>query len=320
MVALWHDDMTVRDRIEYAVYLLLAWLVPLMPRRAMVWFGRRLGGLYYIFDRRGRSVGLENLARVFPERDDRERILRESLRLQGVALLDILWARRLTKGNVHEYLDLRHSEFADRIMAGDGAVCATAHYGSWEMLLSGGGLQGLPRTTFIAREIRNPLIDRRMTRLREQTGNKLVYREGAIIGCMSALKKGETVCAVIDMTIRPEQGAVYADFFGTPALTTTAMAMLAVRRKKPLYFVATRPVDKGYRYEFVWEEIEVDPGAGRDEETLRLTAELNRALERLIRRYPEPWIWTYKRWKARPTEIPGDYPSYALWWWPTGGN
>ena len=41
------------------------------------------------------------------------------MRLQGVALLDILWARRLTKDNVHEYLDLRpgHNEFADRIMA-----------------------------------------------------------------------------------------------------------------------------------------------------------------------------------------------------------
>ncbi|MHC4957191.1 MAG: lysophospholipid acyltransferase family protein [Planctomycetota bacterium] len=312
--------MTVRDRIEYAAYLVLAFLVPLLPRRAMVWLGRRLGGLYFIFDRRGRAVGRENLARVFPERTDRDAILRESLRLQGVALLDILWARRLTSDNAHKYLDIRpgHNEFADIIQAGTkGAVCATAHYGSWEMLLSGGGLHGLPRTTFIAREIRNPLIDKRMTRLREQTGNRLVYREGAIIACMSALKKGETVCAVIDMTIRPEQGAVYADFFGTPALTTTAMAMLAVRRKAPLYFVATRPVEKGYRYEFVWEEIEVDRTAERGAETVRLTGELNRALERIIRKHPEPWIWTYKRWKARPTEIPGDYPSYALWWWPT---
>ena len=31
----------------------------------------------------------------------------------------------------------------------------------------------------------------------------------------------------------------------------------------------------------------------------------------LIRRHPEHWLWTYKRWKRRPTPEQGRYPFYS---------
>jgi len=310
----------VRDRIEYAAYRLIALLVALLPRRAMVWCGRRLGGLYYRFNRRGRRIGLENLRRVFPDREDHAAVLHESLRLQGVAILDALWARRLNAANAHRYLDMRpgHCGFGDTVTREgfQGAVLPTAHYGSWEMLVGVSGLEDLPRGTAIVRRLSNPRIDRHARESRERLGNRLVYREGALVGCLAALRRGEMACSVVDMAVTPAQGGVYIDFLGTPALTSMALPMLAVRRKVPVYFLAARPVEKGYRYVLDWEKIEVDYEADRDLEVVRLAREINRVLERLIRRYPEPWIWTYKRWKYRPTEIPGTYPSYALWCWP----
>nr|WP_285963219.1 hypothetical protein [Oscillatoria laete-virens] len=31
----------------------------------------------------------------------------------------------------------------------------------------------------------------------------------------------------------------------------------------------------------------------------------------MIREKPEQWLWSYKRWKFRPTQEPGGYPYYS---------
>jgi KDO2-lipid IV(A) lauroyltransferase len=306
----------VRDLIEYAFYRAIAFVVPLLPRGAAVWLGRRLGGLYCLLDRRGRWVGRENLRRVFPDRTDHRRLLRRSMRSNGVALTDALWSARLTPRTVSRYLEVREEQLEllrDRLARGRGVVVATAHFGSWEMLNLAAGAMGLPRATFIARPVRNPLVDRHLRRMRERMGNRLVYRARALPACIGALKRGEVVCSVIDMAIMPAEGGLFVDFCGTPALTSGALPMLAVRRRAPLFFVVCRPLENGKRYVVESEEIEVRQTEDRDAEVRRLALELNRALERTLRAHPDVWIWNYKRWKARPSEMPANYPSYALW-------
>lgn len=284
----------------------------------MVWLGRRAGGLWYWFSRRARAVGIENLRRALPERRDHHRILRRSMRQQGLALADALWAARLTPETAARYLEAEPEDdraFRALLARGRGLVIATAHFGSWEMLnLAGGAWGGLPRATFIARPVRNPWIDRHLRLRRERGGNRLVYRDEALPACIGALRRGEIVCSVIDMVVEPKEGGLFVDFFETPALTSGALALLALRRGAPLVFMACRPLEDGRRYRIEFEEIPVDAAAAdREAEVLRLTRELSRALERLVRAHPEAWIWNYKRWRARPSELPGDYPGYALW-------
>ncbi len=307
----------MRRLIEYAAYRAIAFVVPLLPRRVAVALGRRLGGLYCLLDARGRRTGMENLRRVLPDRTDHRRLLQRAMRQSGVALIDALWSARMVPQDVPKYFDFpdeharRLRELASR---GRGVIIATAHFGSWEMLNLAAGALGLPRATVIARPVRNPLIDEHVRRMRERNGNRLVYRDQALPACIAALRKGELVCSVIDMAIRPEEGGVFVDFCGTPALTSGALAMLAVRRGAPLAFAVCRPLEGGRRYVLEAEVVDVRDTEDRDAEVVRVTAELNRLLERRLRELPEAWIWNYKRWKWRPCESPnGLYPSYALW-------
>jgi KDO2-lipid IV(A) lauroyltransferase len=307
----------LRQAVEYALYRAVALLVPLLPRRIAVFVGRRLGGLYGVLDRRGRRTGMENLHRVFPGRTDHRRVLQRAMRQTGAVLIDALWSARLRPERVPRYFDFpeEHARsLAELAARGRGVVIATAHFGSWEMLNLAAGALGLPRSTVIARPVRNPLIDRHLRRIRERHGNRLVYRDEALPACIGALRKGELVCSVIDMAIRPEEGGLFVDFCGTPALTSGALAMLAVRRRAPLAFAVCRPLEGGLRYVMEAEVIEVRDTEDRDAEVVRVTAELNRKLEEKLRAHPEAWIWNYKRWKWRPSESPaGIYPSYALW-------
>lgn len=306
----------MRRWVEYAAYRFLAALVPLLPRRGVVWLGRRLGALHHRLSPRSRRVGFENLRRALPERADHAWILLESSRLQGAALLDALWSARLTAESARDLLEASGEDVGLllRLLGrGHGLVMATAHFGSWEMLNQAAKDRGLPRAIFIARPVRNALVDRHLRRQRERSGNRLVYREKALHACMGALRAGEIVCSVIDMAVLPSEGGIFADFLGTPALTSGALPLLAAARRAPLVFAVASPVGGGLRYRLHVEEIPVREGGDRDAEVLRLTLEMNRALERLVRKQPEAWIWSYKRWKSRPSELPGAYPSYALW-------
>ena len=306
---------TLRHVLEYLAYRAIGWLIPLLPRGAAVWFGRRLGGLYLIVSKRSRDVARENLARALPDHPEPRRLLRESFRLQGVVAVDMLWSRRLDEKSVARYVEWEPAAWqtiTEGLEEGRGLVTATGHYGSWEMLnLAGGAL--LPRSTVIARAFDNPWIDARIKRERERTGNRLVYRENALVKCLSALRKKEIVCSVIDMMVVPWQGAIYVDFFGMPALTSSALPLLAHRRKAPMGFITCRPIEKGRRYRVEIEKVDVDYDADQEVEVPRLTQAMSHALERVIRRHPEPWIWGYKRWKSRPSEIPSGYPDYSLW-------
>ncbi|HEX5137432.1 MAG TPA: lysophospholipid acyltransferase family protein [Planctomycetota bacterium] len=307
----------MRRLLEYGAYRALAFLVPFLPRTALAWIGHRLGALYYLASARDRRVGMENLRRVFPERDDHARMLRRSLKLQAVALLDALWAAKLHPERAARFVDAdmrQVEEVRSRIAAnGAGAVVATAHFGSWEMLNLSSRALGFPPATFIAREVRNPLIDRHLRRQRERGGNKLAYRAEALGACMAALRRGEVACSVIDISVLPEEGGLFVDFLGTPACTSAVLPLLAVRRSRLLYFLVCRPIDGGRRYRLEGEEIPIREDGDAEAEVFRLTRELNAALERAIRAHPEAWMWGYKRWKWRPSEMPGAYPTYSGW-------
>lgn len=305
----------MRRLLEYGLYRILAFLVPFLPRPALVWVGHRLGAAYYALSARDRRVGMENLRRVFPDRTDHRRILRRSLKLQAVALLDALWAAGMKPELAarHVRADERQVREAHERIRARGGVVATAHFGSWEMLNLSSRAFGLPAATFIARPVRNDLIDAHLRRQREKGGNRLVYRAQALGACMAALRRGEAVCSVIDIAVLPDEGGVFVDFLGTPASTSAALPMLAVRRAAPLYFLTCRPLDGGRRYLLEGEEIPIRRDADPDEEVLRVTRELSAALERAVRAHPEAWMWGYKRWKWRPSELPGAYPSYSSW-------
>jgi KDO2-lipid IV(A) lauroyltransferase len=307
----------LRKAVEYGAYRLLTVVVPLLPRFVVVAVGRALGGCFYWLSPRTRRVGLENLRRVFPDRRDHRRILRESAKVQAVALLDALWSVRLSRKAARRVVEIDHDDLArwEKLFGeGRGAVVATAHFGSWEMLNLGTGALKFPPVTFIARPVNNEWIDRHLRRTRERTGNTLVYRINALLACMAALRAGEIVASVIDMAIVPAESGVFLDFLGTPACTAIALPTLAVRRNAPLFFAVCRPVRGGLRYVLDITQIEFDPDGDRDEQTLRAAQALNRELEKRIREYPEYWLWGYKRWKWRPSEVGFEhYPSYSLW-------
>lgn len=110
-------------------------------------------------------------------------------------------------------------------------------------------------------------------------------------GLLRALKQGEAVGILPDQVPSGSEG-VWADFFGRPAYTMTLVGKLAQTTGATvlLAFGERLPWGRGF-------VIHIEP---MDE--LPEPAALNAAIERLVRRKPEQYFWSYQRYKV-PTGV-----------------
>jgi len=109
-----------------------------------------------------------------------------------------------------------------------------------------------------------------------------------------ALQKGEQVGLLPDQAPGAGEG-VWADFFGRPAYTMTLVTRLQRATGAAVVIGFAERLKEGRGYRLHAEEL---PAAGLDE------ARLNRAIERLVRRCPEQYLWSYNRYK-----VPAGAPS-----------
>ncbi|MBB5215447.1 KDO2-lipid IV(A) lauroyltransferase [Parapusillimonas granuli] len=113
-----------------------------------------------------------------------------------------------------------------------------------------------------------------------------------------ALKRGEAVGMLPDQVPGAGDG-VWAPFFGKQAYTMTLAGKLALQTGVAVILTAGErlPGGKGWRMHYLRlpEPLPADPQA--------LAAAINGAMETLIRRFPQQYLWSYNRYKI-PKEAP----------------
>ena len=119
-----------------------------------------------------------------------------------------------------------------------------------------------------------------------------------------ALRRGESVGMLPDQVPRGGEG-IWTPFFERPAYTMTLAAKLAVQTGVAVILTAGErlPNGKGWRIHYVRLP---EPLAN---DVNDLVPAINQAMEALIRRFPEQYLWSYSRYK-RPDGAPPrpDFP------------
>ena len=94
---------------------------------------------------------------------------------------------------------------------------------------------------------------------------------------------------------------MFVDFFGRPASTHKAIAILALEHQAPVVVGYARRIGPGFRYEVGCTEV-FDPAefTGTAADAQLLTQRYTAALETIIRRDPDQYLWLHRRWKHQP--------------------
>ena len=291
---------TVRDRVEYALYRVIAAVLRALPEGFAVALGGALGWFTGVVLRIRRDVVDENLARAFPERDARwrRRVGVESYRHFG---REAVVAFRIAHERPETVLARTEITGMDELLAaarGPGAIIATGHLGSWEVAAAALALRGVPIDGIAVRQ-RNPLFDRALRENRERLGARVVYRGVAGGEVLRSLREGRVPVMLADQD--GGGGGIFIDFLGHPASTTRGPALLAVRSGARLFggaFLA-RP-GSPRRYLGHAEPVDVPRTGDLTEDVRRLTQAYSDCLARLVLEFPEQYFWQHKRWKTRP--------------------
>lgn len=294
---------------------LLAWTVKWALRAAswpsfpMLWrAGGWLGDLAALVPNRSRAATRINLKLCFPELDDaaRARLERASLREAGRTILEIgalwTWERERVLGLVREVRGLEAFEAA--LAEKRGALGLTPHLGAWEMV----GLFAGSRYPFTAlyRPPRARELDQVYRSARERLGSRLVATDqNGVRTLYRVLASGEVVGILPDQD--PGRGSgMFVPFFGIPANTTTFVARLAHKFRLPVFISWAERLPRGAGFRL---HIERVSGELCDADPEVATRALNRAVEQAVRQCPEQYLWSYKRFRNRPTGERSPYSS-----------
>jgi len=286
------------QRVEYLAYRALARLAGSMSEESAHRWGTRLGALASKVLRGRDRLGMRNLRRVFPEREERElrRILDASWRHFGREALVYLRMQSLPLEEIAArcpFVDAHH--LTESIARGNGTVLISAHWGGWE--IGGLALMSVVRNVLsVARPLDNELLERDLKRFRGRTGAEVVDRRHAARPLVKGLAKNAVLVLLPDQAVLPREG-VLVPFLGHPAWTTPAPAKMALRSDSTIVFVFCIPDGFGHRLEFE-DPIRVDQLTEGERDPVVLTKRINERISRRIISRPELWLWMHDRWKG----------------------
>ena len=298
-------------RLQYLVFRGAVGLFAALPRRTALRLGAGLGALFYHLGRRHRRIGLFNLAIAFPDRSvcDRKRILRASSQNLGRLAAEFCHLPALTAEGLSDIVSFADRAAWERTVADaghTGGIAVTAHFGNWELLAYVHGLLGHP-VTLIHRPMRNELVDAAVNAVRWRAGTRTLAKKAAAREAIRTLRQRGILVIPCDQN-QTRRFGVFVDLFGKPASTTPGAARLAMRTRAPLYpvFLVREPDGEHHRVE-VGPRIEMADTGDREADIVTNTQRCSDAIEAMIRRYPEQWVWFHKRWRTRPKGEPRLY-------------
>ena len=300
-----------RHRVEWLLVKLAAFLVPLCPRRFVVWIGSAIGTIAAVVDRPGRRVALSNLECAFGAAMTSARkrqLVRESYRHFARTMTDLFWSPRLTRENYSRYVDVANLEVVEAEMKkGNGIVFACCHYSNFEWVAIAANYFGVP-SALITHTFKNSLLDPIFVGLRESSGQRVISREGAVFQLYKTLYRGGRVAILTDLTLPARLPTVAIDCFGLKTSVTFAHAWAHRRAGATIINVHCEPLPGG-RYRVVFHPVsEFAPGASFQE----IAQACWERFEPYVRKNPAPWMWMYKHWRYRPEAAdPAKYPFYA---------
>lgn len=261
------------------------------------------GELYFWLNPAHSHKAVENFAVLLADDVTAPRVrltARRSFRNYTKSLFDFFRQLSIDPDLIEADTYVEGSEHLDAALAqGRGVVLVTPHFGNWDLAAGLTAARGY-RMVALADRFSSPAVDRLVRLGRNRIGIGIVTPDsGNLRRILQALRRNMVVAILVD---RPQrEGGVRVDFFGTPAWFPTGAARFALRSGAPLLlgYVGRRPGDRSFFG--AYRPLALPTPSGDEAADIRAwTQAMVRAIEGLLRQYPDQWYMFRRMWPDMP--------------------
>lgn len=219
-------------------------------------------------------------------------------------IAEIFAVRWMSEETLRQKVDvIGHEHLLKVAEAGQGVLVLTSHLGSFEVAPIGGILnfkQFQGRFHFIRRTLSNKRIEQLLFRRYYRAGLHVITKQNALQHVTSALANNDAVVFVLDQHASlVNRDGIAVEFFGKKAGTYRSLASCSRYTGVPVVPAASYRLNNGRHVLEFLAPIEFEERATTQESLYYNTLRYNQALERMILKHPEQWMWLHRRWKLK---------------------
>ena len=273
------------------------WLITLLPLRILYFISDLLYVFIYTIGRYRKKTIFTNLRRSFPDRSPAEisRIAKDFYHqlcdyfiewMYGIHMGDKELARRMHYRNPEIF-----NQYRDQ---GKNVMLLFSHHGNWEWT-SRISLASGYTTLAVYKELHNRYFDRLFLKLRGKFGVTGVPMKNILRSIIEYQRKEIPVIVFSLADQRPQWRNIHlwTNFLNQDTPVITGPEKIARKFDMPVVYFAIDKIKRGY-YEAEFQVICEHP---REVPEFEITRTYLGTLEEAIKKKPELWLWTHRRWK-----------------------
>ena len=283
----------------YRIFYGICWLLALLPLRCLYLFSDLLFVLVCYVVRYRRKVVMENLRNSFPEKTERERrqIARRFYRFLCDIFIETVKLTNIDTAQLHRRIHYSNPEIFDELYRkGKQIFIVGGHYGNWEWVATLEHTISYHHAT-LYQPLENKLFDKFYYNLRTRYGADAIPANSVVRAINRYQQEGRLTALGFISDQSPHRDAIHywTNFLNQDTPVYLGIEKLAKRYNTAVVYYETRRLKRGYY------EVDVTLIAENAAKTgeMEITEKHVQLLEQTIRRNPQYWLWSHRRWKHK---------------------
>jgi KDO2-lipid IV(A) lauroyltransferase len=302
----WQESYYMVDYLYFGIYKFFGFLLWILPNAVIQKLIVAIAWLAYYISSKHRKIIQINLDIAFGDslnnREKKEIGIHAFVNLLDTTL-GIIRRDGIERDEVIKNISFEGMEIVKKQQdEGKKIIFVTGHQGNWELLSQAIAIKFDLTLVGVGRELDSKLMDRVLKENREQFNVEMVYKKGAMKGCIRALSKRKAVGILVDQSLKLSQ-SININFFDKPA-THTPLASILSRKFGIDLIPAFISTDNYIDYHIkIYEPIKTIKTDNQEDDLAKLTQAQADIMEQVIRENPKQWFWMHKRWKRLNEEL-----------------
>lgn len=246
-----------------------------------------------------KKVVLQNLRKSFPEKSEKEisKLCRKFFRYFCDMSLEILKTLTISRKSMLERCKMNESSlhlFQKYYEEKKSCIVVMGHLGNWEWSGNTFSIICKQQLYTIYHPLENKYFNKFSVAMRTRFGTKLIDMKNTFRDMVKMKNEINVTAFIADQTPHPDN-AYWTIFLNQDTPVFKGTEVIAKKMNYPIVFTTVKKINRGH-YEIFSELLCENPALTYDGEISEMHT---KKLEEEIRKNPETWLWSHRRWKHK---------------------